>query len=387
MRPELIIDLSIRHGRSVDDLTLMNADILYSVSLPVVFSQTEPKTAITTLTMQSVFFRNCDFHDELILEHNNDYLYFENCHFKNDVKAFNSKFKGKVIFRNCEFHRNVIFENAQFNELADFWNSTFHKPITFFKTDFLATVVMSSVLFKENVLFTYTLFEGKTIFSRTKFKKGLDISQSIITGELQLFDLSFNIDEYEAEYIGNDDLKFRDSIYLENKIPLTNKVATFQILKNQFSKQGNFIDEIAMRKYEKSSFSQLLKKRKEDKDWLLDTKSDRFILWLNRWSNNHQSDFRNGIVFTLIVATLFMLLTFVTTDQFWSRLCFDCKFDWSVLGYSLKQFINFLNPVHDNNFIVELNPLFGIPYIFDFLGRIAVGYGVFQTVQAFRKFR
>jgi hypothetical protein len=57
------------------------------------------------------------------------------------------------------------------------------------------------------------------------------------------------------------------------------------------------------------------------------------------------------------------------------------------MGYTVKQFINFLNPAHSINYIDELNPFYGIPYVFDFLGRIAVGYGIYQTVQAFRKFR
>ena len=64
-----------------------------------------------------------------------------------------------------------------------------------------------------------------------------------------------------------------------------------------------------------------------------------------------------------------------------------CEFDLNVMGYTIKQFINFLNPAHSINYIDELNPFYGIPYVFDFLGRIAVGYGIYQTVQAFRKFR
>jgi hypothetical protein len=383
LQKELIIDLAVKHGQTANDKVLLNADVFFPIKLPVLLSDDTKEE----LVIQSIFFRDCDFYDEIKLEHNSDYLFFENCKFHTNIVAYNSTFKGKVRFRNCEFFGELNFKNATFNQLADFWSCTFHKPITFYKTDFLSTSVFSSAVFVENVLFTYTLFDGKTIFGRTKFNKGFDISQSIIAGELQPFDLAFDFTKYETEYISNDDNKFRKYIELENKIPLINKVATFQILKNIFAKKGNHIDEITMRQQEKKSYSKLTQLRKLDKNWKKNTSGDRFILWLNRWSNNYKSDFRNGISFTIIAAIAFLLLTFATTGEFLNRICFNCEIDSSVIVYTVKQFINFLNPVHNINYIDELRPFWGIPYVFDFLGRIAVGYGIYQTVQAFRKFR
>jgi len=142
-----------------------------------------------------------------------------------------------------------------------------------------------------------------------------------------------------------------------------------------------------MRKQEKKALSQLTKSRKADAEWKDSTGGDRFILWLNRWSNHYRSDFRNGILFTVLGALAFFVLTFLTTQEFWNRLCFSCDIDGAVFGYTIKQFIVFLNPTHRHDFISELNPFFGIPYVFEFLGRIAVGYGIYQTIQAFRKFR
>jgi hypothetical protein len=321
-------------------------------------------------------------------DHNKDcVLTFVNCIFRKDIIAENTVMDGKVRFRNCDFKGNVNFRNTTFNNLADFWQCTFYKPTTFYKTDFNATTVFSSATFNENVLFTYSLFGGKAIFGRTKFIKGLDMSQTIIGGELQIFDLSFDYQKYEAEYVSTNNSIFQDYIDNQHIIPLINKVVTFQILKSQYAKQGNYIDEITMRKEEKKAFSELTQARKKDDSWTSTTGGDRFILWLNRWSNHHKADFRNGIVFTASVAFLFLLLTFVTTGEFWSRLCLDCKFDSRVIGYTIKSFINFLNPVHKTTYIDSLYPIFGIPYVFDFLGRIAVGYGMYQTVQAFRKYR
>ena len=359
------------------------------------FKRCEFNLNITVKTSdRQVFFEdNCKFNNHLKIKNRNSDLTFKNCvindlDIKNVTFGDNSrKFKGgKIRFHSCEFHK-TNFTNTKFNNLVDFWNSTFHNPITFHKTDFNDTTVFSAVRFKENILFTYTFFGSKTIFGRTIFEKGIDLSQGIIDGDLLFFDLKFNFPKYISEYVGKDNEKFQKYIDSENIIPHINKVTTFQILKNNFAKQGNHIDEVLMSKEEKTSFSELVQSRKEDQNWGDSTWGDRVILWLNRRSNNYKSDFRNGISFTLISSLLFLLLTFLSTEVFWGRICFSCEFDCSVIGYTVKQFIVFLNPTHKITYINELKPFLGIPYIFDLLGRIAVGYGIYQTIQAFRKYK
>lgn len=357
-------------------------------------------------------FKNCDFNQAISLKLLNNYEleFSDNCSFTNveSSRLFNNltlidssiqdidfedaiigskeSKKGKVRFRNCELH-NINFRNTKFNHLADFWQCTFNKPTTFYKTDFNATTVFSAATFKENVLFTYTSFNDKAIFGRTKFLKGLDISQTIISGELLIFDLSFEYKSYEAEYVGSDNKNFQNFIDNQHKIPQINKVTTFQILKNQYAKQGNHIDEVTMRKEEKKAFYDLTQSRKEDINLISKFYGDRLILWFNRKSNHYKSDFRNGITFTLLVAILFLFLTLATTGAFWNCFFVDCKFDSDVIGFTIKSFINFLNPAHNIDYLNGLKPFYGIPYIFDFLGRIAVGYGIYQTVQAFRKYK
>jgi hypothetical protein len=52
----------------------------------------------------------------------------------------------------------------------------------------------------------------------------------------------------------------------------------------------------------------------------------------------------------------------------------------------LKYFLEFLNPTHKFDYIQEdgLTTRF---YLFDFIGRIFVGYGIYQFIQAFRKYK
>lgn len=332
-------------------------------------------------------FVNCIFNEEVNLRTYEKGVWFEDCTFKKSVSLKNRLFTGKMRFHNCTFDENVDFENSKFEELADFWMSKFRRKTNFLRTDFFSTVVFSSVDFNDNVLFTYTLFDNKAIFGRTIFQKGFDLSQSIISGNLQLFDLKFKDIDFETAYVGNNDERFKTLIQNEKIIPLVNKVTTFQILKNQFAKQGNFIDEVAMRKIEKNSYKQLLIKRSVDDDWIENTFADRMILFFNRISNHYKTDFRNGVSFTTLIALFFLILTLSTTKEFWRRICIECEIDWNVFGYGIKQFILFLNPAHSVDYISELSPFYSIPYIFDLFGRIGVSYGIYQTIQAFRKFK
>ncbi|GAK99636.1 hypothetical protein JCM19314_3681 [Nonlabens ulvanivorans] len=355
-----------------------NCDFIHPLNLKLLGNyEVEFSNQCTFKSIKSSrIFNNLSFIDSII----------ESVDFENAIMGSVEGKKGKVRFRNCDLHQ-VNFRNTTFHFLADFWRSTFHQPANFYKTDFNATAVFSAATFKENVLFTYASFNEKAIFGRTQFLKGLDLSQSIIGGELQIFDLSFDYKNYKAVYAGTDNEEFEELINHQHKIPKINKVTTFQILKNQYSKQGNHIDEVTMRKEEKKAFSQLVQSRKTDHHWTKSTSGDRFILWLNRWSNHYKSDFRNGISFTIVAALLFMSLTFLTTGVFWNRLILDGEVDSNVIGFTIKSFITFLNPVHELTYINDLKPYYGIPYVFDFLGRIAVGFGIYQTVQAFRKYR
>ena len=330
-------------------------------------------------------------------------IHLEDCKIDNAFNLKDCTFKKKFRIHDCEILEETLdqedqyqdekikcnFENTKFNDLADFWRSTFHQRTIFYKTDFNSTVVFSFAKFKENVLFTYSLFGGKSILAKTEFNKGLDLSQAVIKGDLQLFDLKFDFKQYTTKYIGKNHLNYQDAIDSKAIIPLENKVHTFQILKKGYIDIGNYSDSILMQREEKRALRELTQERYNDKNTHNVNFGDRIILWLNRWSSHYQSDFRNGILFTLIVAIVFGFLTLVFTESFWLHLPSSEKSEWDIgaINNGVKLMVNFLNPVHKITYIHDLKPFLGIPYIFDFFGRIAVGYGIYQTVQAFRKFK
>ncbi|QWX83569.1 pentapeptide repeat-containing protein [Cellulophaga sp. HaHaR_3_176] len=311
---------------------------------------------------------------------------FEECEFQEQIQFDDIIFNNKFRMHNCSVN-NASFRNTTFNGLADFWLTTFNQDIIFYKTDFNKTTVFSMATFISNVLFTYSLFSTKVIFARTKFNKGVDLSQSIISGTLQPFDLQFNFKEFKAEYVGKDDETFQNYVDRDAIIPLVNKVHTFQVLKKAFEDIGNYSDSILMQREEKRALKELVKAKLKDKDSTVN-KGDKLILRFNRLSNHYQSDFRNGIWFTSVMVILFGFLTLVFTEEFHRHFCWGCEFNKDYFIKGVKFLFNFLNPTRRITYLDSFDLRFyGIAYLFDFFGRIAVGYGIYQTIQAFRKFK
>lgn len=108
---------------------------------------------------------------------------------------------------------------------------------------------------------------------------------------------------------------------------------------------------------------------------------DKIILWFNKNSNEFDTNWITGVNFSILVGviTYFMVLLFMNDD---------IELDTSHSGIS--NFITSLVDVFNLTKWVNLEiigiRLKGIPYLLLFIGRIFIGYGYYQTIQAFRKF-
>ncbi|GIJ95463.1 hypothetical protein CAPN001_00320 [Capnocytophaga stomatis] len=110
--------------------------------------------------------------------------------------------------------------------------------------------------------------------------------------------------------------------------------------------------------------------------------NDKIILYLNKYSNNFGTNWVNGIVFILWVGMIsyFLILISLHNSLEWD---IDNPDAWS---NTLKHFLEVINVTRWKDiepFGVELN---GLAYLFLFIGRIFIGYGYYQTIQAFRKY-
>ncbi|WP_313000824.1 pentapeptide repeat-containing protein [Chryseobacterium gleum] len=342
----------------------------------------EDSTDYTEKGSSTYEFSDCEFdNDEILIGNTKRNIIFSGeGKFAKLLNFNNSKLLGKIRFRKCNFNK-VDFHNAKFSDLADFWSCTFKQKTIFYKTDFLGNVVFSSAIFKENVLFTYTLIDKLIIFRGTVFERGLDLSTAIITGTINYFDVSLN-DFISEKENGKDE--YESFISEEAIIPLKNKRETYRILKNNYEKLSNNSESLEMKELEMKTLLKEVEGRLSRKI-SAENFSEYILLLLNRLSNNYGNSYLYGIIFTAIVALVFFYLSVINTSMFGfdPKLCVQKKafYDGS------KYFWQFILPTHRFDYLGNgcgLEYYIGF-YLFDFLGRIFVGYGIYQTIQAFRK--
>ncbi|MFP9118751.1 pentapeptide repeat-containing protein [Flavobacterium sp. RNTU_13] len=337
------------------------------------------------------FYDNCIFEKGTILNGYKGVLTFSKCKFKGEFNAENAILSGKVKFWESEFESQANFRNTTFNELVDFWRATFHKPTIFYKTDFLNTVVFSAATFKENVLFTYTRNEKLMLLRGTKAEKGFDFSLAIMPGKLGLFE--FNLEDYKDVKYFTDEDEYEKAVSELAIIPIKNKRETFRILKDILESQKNLSESLKYKAIEKEIYRNELKTFKNNsslnwwgklKNWS-NNRFERFNLWLNKWSNDHGNSYGRAFFFIIIVGWIFFYCSLLLTDRFYFvGFCRISEWDFSK---GFKLYMEYLNPIHKFDYIEEPTKSSAWFYLFDFLGKTFVGYGIYQFIQAFRKYK
>ncbi|MFC4269302.1 pentapeptide repeat-containing protein [Polaribacter marinivivus] len=371
------------------------------------------------------FSHNCTFKGNVTFNTTDSLIRFSDCFFKKKLNMDNVVFENKIRFHKCNFEKTLILNNTSFKDLADFWGSTFHERVIFYKVNFNETTVLSSVTFIKNVLFTYSKIKTLLILRGTNFKRGLDLSLAIIEGDLSLFDISLNtFKSINGPFKEDKWLESYDGIVAEiGDIPVINKRETYRIIKNQLIDQKNGFEALKYsylenRTYRKEVFykmfpfsinnlkekiknhfsrenkiSQFLRKLKNNVLQFLKSFYNWFnlffnyvLLTLNRISNRHGTSYFFGIIFTLLVGALFYYLSVLNTSKYE----FSTSIDWNIFSENIATYVQFLIPTHRFIYIDDLidkSQLTAGFFIWDIVGRIFVGYGIYQTIQAFRKFK
>nr|WP_319571442.1 pentapeptide repeat-containing protein [uncultured Draconibacterium sp.] len=357
------------------------------------------KKLVFVLPPNNFSFKNCIFKEDFEFPNIlNKPVLIQDCVFEKKVSFTEVTFAQNVRFYSTKFKGDISFYNTRFHGLADFWNAKFYKKIVFNKTDFMGTTVFSDATFYDNVLFTYTLINQLAIFRGTKFKKGLDFSLAIVSGSLNIFDIE--ITNFPAISDINDTVEFSNIVSEKGEITRKNKRETFRIIKDRLLINHNAIDAQRFANLEVKAYKEELSKGQIRNGFLIKaarklvelceklnpitvTRQDKLLIWFNGISNKHNTSWIRGAIFTLSVALLFSYLSVVNTESY--RIGFE-----SMLAIDftrcIRYFTTSLLPTHSIDYLDSENPTWGF-YIFDFLGRIFISYGIYQTVQAFRKFK
>lgn len=321
-------------------------------------------------------FHSCVFRNPVVFVKCEVFEKFEfiDCTFESDFILRDIKISGSARFWSSKFQSFFKIHNVKFEKLADFYDTTFVNQFILYKVDFLGTTVFTEAEFKKAVLFTYTKITDFLLFTRTKFRKGLDLSLALISGNIIYF--GSEISEFPDHKINpkSQDGKYLKAIEETGEIPLSNKLETYRILKKYSKSNDNQILTMDFTKQETETYSKMLKFDKNT----IDSKA---IFFLNKISNNHTTSWIRGVFFTLIAGLIFYYLAIIGSDDF--RFSFSLL-PWDELKDVISKYFIFLLPTHKFSEIYSSNNPLNL--IFDLLGRIFIGYGIYQTIQAFRKY-
>lgn len=112
----------------------------------------------------------------------------------------------------------------------------------------------------------------------------------------------------------------------------------------------------------------------------LPRKQDRILLWFNKNSNSFGTDWVIGINFTMLVALVATIIVLLLSPN----MCFLPNLEG--IGNFMRTLVEMFNITEWKDIEILGEKPSNWQYIFIFLARIFVAYGMYQTIQAFRKF-
>ena len=293
------------------------------------------------------------------------------------VQVVSSKdLSGDIIFEDLDITDILLFEGINYDANIQFNNVTAHK------LHFKSFINNSSVIFQAfeadsnsgselNVMGSNL---GCTSFLNTNldsFDK-ITVEGSILTNIITTGITWFDIKKLNAQ--SND----KDSQYWKKQREV------FRQLK--YCMEGNMDrpQSLIFKSYEMNAYTKSLKLN-------LQSVSDILLLNLNRFSNNHGLSWTTGVLFTVVAWQLFYAIFVMAKDGVafpWESNCIYLLADynyWSTaiqylwLPDGLEELSDFYNDTQSALSLIGGTIAF-------LLGKIAIAYGIFQAVSAFRKY-
>lgn len=264
----------------------------------------------------------------------------------------------KLVVSNCEIGNIKLTGTNAPDNVVDFSNVDFNE-LRFDNVINKGTITLRQLELKPKGLISFLSSNmGKTDFILCDFSKGqLEFGNSKIT---EVF-LSHS--------------EFPRTMLKEGSINSSQAQLAFGQLATAFQKQGDTVRALDYQSREIEAHYKTLRWTSHFFDLL--------NLSLNGLSNRFGRSWSRGIVFTFSCGLLFFCLMLISTDEYQWGVSFDPKF--------LPPFLKFMNPLRSietekifaENSSIHLNSW---SYAWDFLGRILLTYGYYQTIQAFRRF-
>ncbi len=353
--------------------------------------------------------------------------------FKGDVTFDNIEFEDTVSFEGAEFQQELKFNRVEFKQEADFQEAVFNKT-SFDFAKFKKDVDFKRSKFNGDISFTYTTFMNngafadipllKTIsfygillndkshiyfYETNKDLKDSDIKDSKITITNTVINgrIDFNSDNIKTIDLKGSDIIGLGTLNLMGFDPKCENYQTATILKNEAIKRNNIIKALEYKAEEKKLYAKALKHHAKEKIKSIFKKTNqpddknianiKGVQWiseilsilLSRISNNHGQNWIRAVIFTIGIWIIFFGIFYAIVPA--GVLNINQK-ELTVFNLFAPEFFKYLIPT-DYKLLVKyvdysemsswLKALGASVY---FVGKIFIAYGVFETIEAFRKF-
>ena len=347
-----------------------------------------------------IVFSNCSFYFSRLPEHDNNY-YFEYCKF-HETFSESSVFKREITYLHCVFHSEYKFKQSKQGHLyfpsfkTCFFQNSFYLDnlsVTSLNLDdnYFKSIILTNITINDSFYIPYCdsflaqdgLFKSDIIYIRTTNAKSIDLIlknveicktldiANINLKSLKLIDTSVNFlnafnlsctskafisglsvtdktNMHKAKFLQSLDLDGAyfsgDCFFKEIQIPSTSSRETYRMIKASFDKEGNTLEGNKYFALEMKAYERELKENGG-------TKSERFLLWVNRATSDYGQDFIRPILilvfFNLFLAFNVFLYKNANREVFNSRLLSWISDFLNIFAGLILPFKEFLIKGHD----------------------------------------
>lgn len=319
------------------------------------------------------------------LGNNNNFVSFQNSTITNVLFGENT-FLNFTSFKTVTFKSTKEYSKPSGSsfEFPGFYKNTFAK-VSFSKSNFMCKFqfdncdFLSTAWFEEcknindsELIFVACKFDKYSLFDKSKFNK-IEILHSKFLEKA-------SFENFETNYFKIHQVTFTAAAYFDDLNKDNNLVIekwdrkTVRAIKRELVNTHNQIDYLRFKAYELKAYKKEVDK--SNLEW-----KDSLILYLGEESNNFGLDWTKGISFIFKWSFIFYILYVIWYSFSVNDINCIPKIEDFLVNY-----LKFINPFSFLKSPIEDAENYFLPFLFFILGKIFVSYGIYQTVQAFRKF-
>lgn len=354
--------------RCIDTNTIKNGEGL---------SEDERMVEVIKGAPKDIYINNSKFGDRLLITSN----YSTRFDVNKIVIRSSKEQKGDIIFEKLNINDELLLEGTNYDSNIHFQDIVCKKIKIYNFTNF-ATVTFQRLINKQ-VGNSSLEIKGSDLGNTTFLNCVLKDFDTVIIEDSILSQIKYsNVKWFQFNKINKDPNK-KDSNYWSSIREV------FRQLKYSAENNMDKPDALRFKSYEMRAYNNSL-----FKDGCFKNLGDIIILKLNFLSNTHGLNWAKGIGFTLITWVTFFGLYAMIRDGYSFQFYDNNIFLLSQKGF-WREAIDFLwlpeglNSITGENGLFNKNITGGMPIlgtIFFLLGKIAIAYGIFQVISAFRKY-